>query len=148
MLPLYLLAAHMVGDFALQNRWQAEQKLDDPRIRSMHVLTYTLAFVPVAAVSGAPWQEVVTFLGLLAGLHFLTDSRRFRVTLGDLAEWRTRTTPERQREWRALTGRTPIDDSEAWHRWPPPNPWPATPLALDQTLHVLQVAVLGGWLLA
>jgi hypothetical protein len=127
-LALALLASHLVGDFVLQTRWQAAGKLDDRRLRLRHVLAYGAPFyvwVPFSDV--APWR-VWAFLGLLGALHFLTDSRRFRSTVGDWIAWRLS---------------EPADERPTG---PPPNPWAPIPIMLDQSLHVVQLAALG-WLL-
>jgi hypothetical protein len=131
MLPLALLASHLVGDFVFQSRWQATEKFGWTRravaLRTRHVLAYLAAFAWLPFVwmpfaNASPWR-VVVFLAALAVLHFLTDAQRFTVTVGDIFGWHD------------LYG------------WPTPNPWPALPLAIDQTLHVVQLAALG-WLLS
>lgn len=147
MIALYLIAAHLVGDFLLQSRWQAADNLADPEARTLHVAGYLLPFVPVALLT-APWQDAVGFLGLLAVLHFITDSVRLPWTPGDVLEWQTFSITQRQRQWADATGRTPIERNWRWERLPPPNPWAPTSIMVDQSLHVVQVAVLAGWLLA
>lgn len=93
MIALYLLAAHLTGDFVLQTRWQAARKLYDPGVRLGHVLTYMIPFVPIAVVyAQGPgpllrWESAITFLGWLVMLHYLTDSHRFTSTLGDTLGW-------------------------------------------------------------
>lgn len=87
MLGLYLLATHLVGDVVLQTRWQAELKFKIAAYRARHVLTYSLVFVPIAVVYASSAARAAAFTGLLALLHFATDSRRFRSTLGDVLEW-------------------------------------------------------------
>lgn len=135
MLGLYLLAAHMVGDFLFQSRWQAAEKLTDRRSRARHVFSYTLAFAPLALLS-APLGRAGAFLGLLFVLHYATDSRRFRSSVGDVLGWRFGLS-DRDR-FRILGGAAPD------YRGPlEPNPWPAMPLMIDQTLHVVQLAALG-----
>lgn len=132
MIALYLIAAHLVGDFVFQTRWQSERKFDQPIYRVRHVTTYTLAFVPVVALC---WQGPFSpmFLPALWTLHFLTDSRRFTSTLGDWIAWRW---------W--------IPDVRKYHveKLLPENPWPPIALAIDQTLHVVQIAVLAGLFLS
>src|SRR5262249_45986764 len=78
MIVLWLLAAHPTGDFLLQTRWQATRKFAEKRERLIHAMTYTAAFVPVAAVYGTNgrWYSTsIAFLILLAVAHYLTDSR-------------------------------------------------------------------------
>lgn len=156
MIALYLLASHLFGDFVLQSRFQAVGKLTDRAARTGHVLTYTAAFVPVAVVEAPCAWRAAAFLAGLFALHWLTDSRRFRSTLGDVSAWRigspgygARDDGWRRRVWeeRANDPDSDVDEPESvW--WPPPNEWPAMPLLIDQTLHVCQLALLGGLLLA
>lgn len=76
-LGLYVLAAHAAGDFPLQPDWMATQKRDGHRVRLFHVAIYTLAFVPVTII--APWtaSQAGLFLMLVAGPHYVVDSRRW-----------------------------------------------------------------------
>lgn len=155
MIVLYLLAAHLTGDFLFQTRWQAVMKLTDAYVRLWHAITYTLAFVPVAVLCADDhvWLRAGGFLAWLLLFHYLTDSHRFRSTLGDVVQWRLdlrRDPLTCKREWLDHTlehvgsSVQAIDVDDKAVRWPPPNPWPLTPLAVDQTLHVIQLAVLGG----
>jgi hypothetical protein len=155
---LYLLAAHLVGDVLLQTRWQATLKLRNQRMRAQHVAGYCLPFVPIAVLYGRWSWSPAAFLSLLAVLHFATDSRRFHSTLGDLIQWRIdlwRDPLPLKRAWLdyalAAADRNPairaIDVSDKAVRWPTPNPWPPIVLMVDQTLHLCQLAILGGVLL-
>lgn len=123
MLALFLLAAHLVGDYLLQTRWQALHKFGWTgkaiEHRARHCTTYVLAFAPVAVVANP--DHAGDFLALLWILHFLTDAQRFTTGFGEAL-------------WTRVRRREPL----------PPNPWPMLPLAIDQTLHVLQIAVLAG----
>lgn len=141
MISLYLLASHMVGDFIFQNRWHSERKLDDPLERAWHVLWYTLAFAPVVYITAPPVWKGAAFSGCLFVLHFLTDSRRFHSTLGDVLGWSFRREFSDQWEWDRGPAGEPINQRRVALL---PNPWPAMPLMIDQTLHVVQIAVLGG----
>jgi len=130
---LYLLAAHLVGDYLLQTRWQADGKFGwtdgAMRLRARHCAAYCLPFVPIAV-----WQNwsawgpfrVAYFLMLLWALHFFTDAQRFERTPGEWLVWRRRGT------------RRPL----------PPNPWPSIGLAIDQSLHVVQIAALAALFLS
>lgn len=138
MTGLYLIAAHMLGDFVLQSRWQALAKLTNPRARAQHCAVYALPFLPVIAWRGyhadlAAWRVVAFLVGLVV-LHFLTDSRRFQSTLGDIVQWRL---VERRREAQTAGLGDPGP-------WPPPNPWDVASMFVDQTLHVCQLAFLAG----
>jgi len=155
---LYLLAAHLVGDFLLQNRWHAALKLRYPVQRAQHVAWYCVPFVPIAALYGRWSFSAIVFLVSLAALHFATDSYRFRSTLGDVIQWRLdlhRDPLPLKRAWLdyalGAADRNPaireIDVSDRAVRWPTPNPWPPIVLMVDQTLHLCQLAILGGVLL-
>ncbi len=84
--------------------------------------------------------------------HYLTDSHRFRSTLGDLIQWRLnlwedpvackRIWLERVTERAESAGMRAVDVDQKMVRWPPPNEWPPLPLIIDQTLHVVQLSVL------
>lgn len=155
MLPLYLLAAHMSGDFLLQNRFMASAKTDDNGALAGHVLFYCVPFVPIASVYGDHWHLFngpFVFLLALAAVHFLTDAHRFRSTPGDVLAWWLM--PSGGPGWRESIWQIRVDDPESdvaampdTLRWPPPNEWGPMSLLIDQTLHVLQVAVLAGLLL-
>ncbi len=137
MLALYLVAAHMVGDYLLQTRWQALGKFgwtrDAVRTRATHCTAYTLAFVPVVWSTLQDWPSVqggVAFLAYLWALHFFTDAQRFTRTPGELlASLRDQA---RGREVEPLG----------------PNPWAPMPILIDQSLHLVQVAVLAAVFLA
>jgi hypothetical protein len=160
---LYLLAAHMVGDYLLQTRWQAAAKFEDAWARTRHVLGYCVPFVPVAFYAAPSARQAVVFLAALYVLHFLTDARRVRSTLGEVLAWRLLLPPSQKadelQEERlrviqpgeyhstpALLKVRPSDEQAARAKLPA-NPWPTIPLAVDQTLHLAQLAVLGGLLL-
>ncbi len=167
MIGLVLLACHLLGDFVLQSRGQAEGKLKQRGLRVGHVLTYLIPFVPVALLLGWPWRGL-EFLAALGVLHYLTDSRRFLSTVGDWIAWRATPpvafstadplvyqdgdrikvsgqTEEGPREWTGrVVGR--LEDALLVKMGLTANPWPPAPILIDQALHVAQLAVLG-WLL-
>lgn len=144
MIVLWLLAAHLVGDFVLQTRWQAANKLDDSNFRNRHVLAYSLPFIPIAYVYGdygKTWMPCpgpgFWFMFCLFVLHYATDSRRFHSTLGDWIAWHFK-----RNAWHfsieKLDG-TVLDDVSSKLS---PNPWTPIPIIIDQTLHVCQLALL------
>lgn len=161
MIGLYLIAAHLAGDFLFQNRWQAALKLESRRMREQHVIGYAVPFVPLAIIYGNGVYGSAGFMLWLVILHFATDSRRFRSTLGDVVQWqvdRRRAPGEVRRAWvtylygpsdhyptlalgERMAAAKDIAGRTLW--FPPPNPWPPTPLMVDQTLHLIQLAVLG-----
>lgn len=132
MIALWLLAAHMVGDYLFQNRWHAAAKFTSARERGLHVAWYTLAFVPVAFWYADTWKATA-FLASLAVLHFLTDRRRYVSNVGDVLGHRLRLARAS-----GVPLRRVLRDVVT-----PPNPWETLPLMVDQTLHVLQLAILG-----
>lgn len=140
MLPLYLLAAHLVGDFVLQTRWQAVGKFTDSSLRMRHVWTYSIPFWPIAVAydEGTRWHGLAFIVGLVL-LHFLTDSRRFASTLGDVVAWRMMSGNNV-----AGTLKKPGEAEQPIYMRLPPNPWTPIPILIDQSLHVVQLAVLGG----
>jgi hypothetical protein len=103
MISLYLLAAHMLGDFVLQSDRMAKAKLTDVWERTLHVTGYTLGFIPFLGMAGITDWRNPAFLGCLWVTHFITDSRR----------------------------------------WASPDPWPPKPILVDQTIHLVTLAVLG-----
>jgi hypothetical protein len=146
MLALYLLAAHMAGDFLFQNRWHSARKFTNKIERGWHVLWYSVAFIPVAAFYADRVWKGVAFVLLLAAAHFATDTRRYLSTIGDVLGWRMRhefeTEQQRAREWvRSTNGTLPAGTV---YDKTPPNPWPAMPLMIDQSWQIVQLAVLAG----
>lgn len=141
MLPLWLLAAHMVGDFIFSTRYQAAEKFGSADARTRHVVGYCVPFVPVF-LAYAAWDRALAGLAVLFALHWLTDSRRFLSTLGDVVTWRLlRTEQQRWDEADSLgllrEGGLPLPSM------PPENPWPPIALFIDQGLHVVQLALVG-----
>lgn len=80
---LVLLTTHFVGDFMCQNDAMATRKSNDWRWLLLHVWIYTLVLMPsVAALSamvGRP-NQLVPFLVITFGLHFLVDAITSRLT--------------------------------------------------------------------
>ena len=161
MIALYLLAAHLLGDFVLQDRWEATGKFglksaEAFNLRARHVVKYLLPFVPIVVWRSPGATDAGAFCALLFLLHFATDARRYRSTLGDTIQWYYdyRVNPEAvTQEWMQhtitqaeLIGRpasTRIDP-----RRPTPNPWPPISLMIDQTLHICQLALVAGLFLS
>lgn len=145
MIALYLLAAHLVGDFVLQTRWQAAGKAgwttEAVELRARHVLAYCVPFVPLAIIYAPDTRRALGFMAWLYVLHFLTDSRRFASTVGDWVSWTFTGAGETydvgERHGEAIEGCPRLL----------PNPWTPIPILIDQTLHVCQIALLGGLLL-
>jgi hypothetical protein len=159
---LYLIAAHLVGDFIVQDRWRATLKFTDTSALWVHSFWYTLSVAVAAMLSGTDAWKYAAFVFAVFTSHLVIDSRRYRSTFGDVVQWRlgARRDPQdaiaawgdyliqqdglhAEHENTRLTGRDSIDPL----RWPPPNPWPPTVIMIDQTLHLTVLAVLGGLLL-
>lgn len=72
---LFILTAHLVGDFILQTDWMASQKLERPSVRFAHVLVYHLPFIGLVLF----FSPLDTLLFILASVvaHFVIDSRRW-----------------------------------------------------------------------
>lgn len=132
MIVLWLLVAHLVGDYVLQTRWEAVEKFGWTRLairrRTAHVASYLIPFLPIVFThQRGVWQGQAFVVGLVV-LHWLTDAQRFPSTLGDWLAWHLGA------------------DTRQFNL--PPNPWPSIPLVLDQTAHLIQIAVLAQVFLA
>lgn len=75
MLALWIIAAHMLGDFVLQTDNMATLKMHDSEIRASHVSVYCIpfAFLAFTPVSAGFWHSVVALVFLWVA-HFVTDS--------------------------------------------------------------------------
>lgn len=80
MIALWIIAAHMAGDYLFQTNWMATNKLTDWSARARHVTVYALCFIPVAIVYAPNLSTYVAFLVLLWITHFLIDSKRWRTS--------------------------------------------------------------------
>jgi hypothetical protein len=112
---LVFLVAHLVGDFALQTEWQAEQKRgglgpDRTARRALfaHVTVYTLVFVPAFVWL---WDDVGAGVLALAAVVFATHLVQDDGRLLDRYAVRVKRTD--------------------------PRGHPAVMVAVDQTLHVV-----------
>lgn len=144
MVGLYLLAAHLVGDLLLQNRWMARRKLDSWRWRTYHVTWYCVPFLPIVALYWPGWPRAVGFVAALFAAHWLTDSREFRSTFGDFVHWHLFAKPaQRKQEWVRTVSNTRGKTMDSL----PPNAWPLVSSAVDQTLHLAELAIIAGLLL-
>lgn len=74
-LQLLLLAAHLLGDFPLQPKWMSVQKLDDPKVRLLHVSIYTVPFGLFLLWVQPP--NALEFLTVNFIVHFIIDSNRW-----------------------------------------------------------------------
>jgi hypothetical protein len=77
MRSLDLIAAHLVGDYILQDDEMARRKLTDARARAHHVTRYCLPFLVAGVVSRVNPGRLAVFLALVWVTHFVTDSKRW-----------------------------------------------------------------------
>lgn len=75
---IFILYAHLVGDFVLQTDWMATNKSSSLTALSVHVGVYTLvmAIASIAFHSASP----VSFVIVNGILHFATDSITSRIS--------------------------------------------------------------------
>jgi len=67
------LLAHLVGDYILQNNWEAQNKTKKWLPALSHVVKYTAAFVPVTR----NWKA----LAIIGGTHLVLDHYRVAIPL-------------------------------------------------------------------
>ena len=65
----YFLAAHLVGDFVLQNNWMSSRKAASHEVCSCHVGAYLLPFLGLVLFAGAPLWAVL----LIGAQHYAQD---------------------------------------------------------------------------
>lgn len=75
MISLYLLTAHLIGDFPLQPDWMARSKADSRSVRALHVATYSVPFLPLIALTST--TGALIFIVSNGAVHYLVDSRRW-----------------------------------------------------------------------
>lgn len=161
MIALYLLVCHLAGDFLLQTRTMAALKLTNWRVRLDHCVAYTVPFVVLALVVGDGPLQFYGFPAAIIALHFATDSRRFYSGPLEYLAYRISPPEGKLTIWRAYLAPPPLIPGQMptvpaptfepppadYARRMPPNPWPTLPFAIDQTLHVAQIALLAGLML-
>lgn len=101
-----LICAHLVGDFALQNHWMANNKASDGAVCFIHVMVYGIPMTLVLLVNGHLGLTPCFVLWLIQLQHFLQD--RYQLHLKWMKFYR-QTEPER---------------------------WPTGPLCVDQAWHI------------
>jgi len=75
-ISLWLLTAHMLGDFPFQPQWMSEMKIDEVGTRFIHCSIHAFLFVPIAWVALIGVSQFV-FVGWIFASHFIIDSRRW-----------------------------------------------------------------------
>ena len=86
----YLIAAHLLGDFILQNDWM-QKKSKSSFVCSVHVLFYLIPFVAVAVWGGLYWWA----FAIIGIEHWLQD--RFSLHIKWMKFYR-QTTPDKWKE--------------------------------------------------
>lgn len=71
-MELFLLTAHMIGDYIFQTDKQAKNKLKDKKALLIHCFTYTLAFSPLLFFGLNPWALLFIFV-----THVIIDHKRW-----------------------------------------------------------------------
>lgn len=84
---LLLLAAHLLGDFPLQPRWMAREKIDDHGVRFVHVVIHTILVFVLLTLGGVAPEIPSTFYGAYAASHFAIDCRRWVEPRDDFPTW-------------------------------------------------------------
>lgn len=106
-----LILAHLLGDYVLQNDWQARQKTSSSVACAVHVLLYTLVHVAVVETFASwPWWAYVA----IAVPHFVVDR-------WGLAGWWMKNVSGQSRFYSAM------------------SPWSV--VVVDNTFHLLTSAV-------
>jgi len=75
MISLYLLTAHLIGDFPLQPDWMAAEKRNSRSVRARHVIRYSVPFLPLIVLTSP--VSGLTFAVSNAAVHYIVDSRRW-----------------------------------------------------------------------
>ena len=70
--PLWIIAAHLAGDYIIQNDWMATNKKGNWWPLTVHIATYMLFFVPLLWVGLSPLQFI-----LIAAQHAAQDYTNF-----------------------------------------------------------------------
>jgi len=75
MISLYLLTAHLMGDFVIQTDRMAAEKLHSRSVRAFHVATYSVPFLPLLSLTSTTGSLV--FVLSNGVLHYAIDTRRW-----------------------------------------------------------------------
>lgn len=77
MISLWLLTAHLVGDFPLQPDWIAEHKTDQYSRLAIHVSIHGFLNMPIAWAVFDNWRIQLLFLSYIVLTHAFIDHRRW-----------------------------------------------------------------------
>lgn len=120
MIALYIVLAHLIGDYLIQSHWMATKKTEQWLPAIVHGATYT---IPYAFVTQSPWALLV-----IGGTHIIID--RFRLAR-HFAWFKNQLAPRSSRfTWSSAKGTGYPADTP---------PWLAVWLMIiaDNTLHLL-----------
>lgn len=80
-IPIFLLAAHFVGDFLLQSDWMALNKSKSNLALSAHCWTYSFCLMVAGTVLGmGSGGKVLAFFAMIFATHWWTDYFSSRAT--------------------------------------------------------------------
>lgn len=74
---LWLVTAHLVGDFPLQPDWIARTKTENNTRLLLHVLVHAFLVTPIAWFLFTEASRQITFVFWIAATHFMIDYRRW-----------------------------------------------------------------------
>jgi len=76
---IYLLVAHLVGDWLIQTHWMATEKSKSLPPLLAHIVTYHIFIFAALCLAGVPLvTNILATLGL-AATHAFLDNRRFEI---------------------------------------------------------------------
>lgn len=128
--PAWALIAHFVGDFLFQSDWMAINKSKHWDVLAIHVVCYTLAFLPFYCL-GWIGKE---FLVWLWATHFLTDAITSRLTSRLWFLDMFYLTDKEERSW--------TEGYDFLGRFNGKRHWFFVMIGFDQLLHYLTIAYL------
>jgi hypothetical protein len=104
MIALWIVLAHLVGDYLIQSHWMATEKTKRWLPAIMHGITYTL---PYALITQSPLALIV-----IGGTHIIID--RFRLAR-HIAWFKNQLGPKRSRpQWADAKATGYPSDTPAW----------------------------------
>ena len=72
-----LITGHLVGDWVLQTKYMADNKLTNWSVRLYHVAVYTICVV-ILSITQMGTQNLLGVTLWVASTHFIIDSRRYK----------------------------------------------------------------------
>ena len=84
---LWMITAHLIGDFPLQPSWMARKKtwydaegderIDGITTLALHVIIHGFLFLPIAFYTLPTMTHIALFMVWVVGTHAIIDSRRW-----------------------------------------------------------------------